>query len=104
MYGTLVGAGAVHAVEGMRVIYNTWIVPRRRKQAYSGETAKNASLATNGARARNSPAGRIALALIGVAAPVLLGLYAVSSEPAHTFASMVGRYQSALGQSFVFCM
>lgn len=100
MYGGLVGAGAVHAVEGMKVIYNSWIAPRQKKQPNGEENEKNS---VHSSRAINRPPQvRIIFALLGIAAPVLVGLYIISSEPTYTFASLVGRYRAAFEQSFVF--
>ncbi|KAF5318003.1 hypothetical protein D9619_012273 [Psilocybe cf. subviscida] len=100
IYSGLVGAGAVHVIEGMRVIYNTWVAPRRREQAAGKEGEKNAVRSTHAIS--RLPKLRIMFALLGIATPVLAGLYVISSEPAYTFASLVERYSAAFEQSFVF--
>lgn len=100
IYSGLVGAGAVHVIEGMRVIYNTWVAPRRREQVAGKEDEKNAVRSTHAIS--HLPKLRIMFALLGIATPVLAGLYVISSEPAYTFASLVERYSAAFEQSFVF--
>ncbi|KAJ7577538.1 hypothetical protein C8J56DRAFT_869751 [Mycena floridula] len=84
LYGALVGAVAVHAVDGMTIIWNANLAERfgRWKQA-----------------SRNA---RIGAAFAGVVLPVLGGLYTLSREPMMSFASMTSRFDAVFVSSWIY--
>ena len=80
LYVALVLGVALHAADGVGVLWSTW-VPQVKKLP--------------GRRARRVLAGAAVL-------PVLTGLAIIAREPLFAFASMAGRYQAALTRSFVY--
>ncbi|KDR81910.1 hypothetical protein GALMADRAFT_90357 [Galerina marginata CBS 339.88] len=84
MYTGLVLSTTLHLVDGMTIIWNTYL----KDFLPSWKLAK---------RPR-----RTALALGCIALPTLTGLYAISKEPMMTFASMASRYQAVFLSSMLY--
>jgi len=84
LYGALVLGIALHAADGLAVLWSTW-APKSKP------------------RLLRPPARRARRALAGAAVlPVLTGLVIVAREPLFAFASAMERYGAALGHSFVY--
>jgi hypothetical protein len=82
LYVALVLAVALHAADGVGVLWSTWVRQQQTKKL-------------PGRRARRALAGAAVL-------PVLTGLAIVAREPLFAFASMAERYRAALTHSFVY--
>ena len=85
LYTGLIVTTSLHLVDGMTIIWNTWlkdIVFGAWKQSY-----------------RNR---RLGMAITGIALPVLAGLYTLSREPLMAFTSTVNRYQASFMSSFIY--
>jgi len=82
LYLALVLGVALHAADGVGVLWSTWV-------------QKKAKRLPPGRRARRALAGAAAL-------PVLTGLAIIAREPLFAFASMAERYRVALTRSFVY--
>src|SRR5216683_283200 len=81
LYGALVLGVALHAADGVGVLWSTWAPKLKGKMELPGR------------RARRALAGAAVL-------PVLTGLAVVAREPLFAFASTMERYRAALTQSF----
>lgn len=86
LYGGLVVLTTAHVVDGMALIWNTWL-----KDWLSG------SRLTALKRDR-----RMFIGLACVALPVLTGLYALAKEPLLTFGDMASRYKAVFLTSWVY--
>jgi hypothetical protein len=84
LYAALVLGIALHAADGLAVLWATW-APRARPRL----------LMPRGRRARRALAGAAML-------PALMGVVVVAREPLFAFASAMERYRAALGHSFVY--
>lgn len=81
LYGALVLGIALHAADGLAVLWSTWAPKSKTKP----------------------PARRARRALAGAAVlPVLTGLVIVAREPLIAFGSAVERYRAAIRHSFVY--
>jgi len=85
LYGGLILSTTVHFVDGMTIIWNTWL----KKDA-------------NASWKRNTCPTRMVLGIGAIALPTLLGLYALAKEPMMTFASMANRYRAVFMSSFIY--
>ena len=83
LYVALVLAVALHAADGVGVLWSTWVRRQTKTKKLPGR------------RARRALAGAAVL-------PVLTGLAIVAREPLFAFASMPERYRAALTHSFVY--
>jgi hypothetical protein len=83
LYAGLVGLVALHASEGLYLIFNGWL-----------------KFALRGMKTRRPR--RIAVALAAIVAPVLSGLYVISNESLITFSSLAIRFRGAFTQSFIY--
>jgi hypothetical protein len=84
LYGALVLGVALHAADGVGVLWSMWTPKLKAKM-----------MELPGRRARRALAGAAVL-------PVLTGLAVVAREPLFAFASTMERYRAALTQSFVY--
>jgi hypothetical protein len=91
LYTGLIVSISLHLVDGMTIIWNTWL----KDIIDSGGTS-------SGAWKRSYRNHRLGLALTGIALPVLAGLYTLSREPLMAFASTVNRYQASFMSSFIY--
>ncbi|TFK34867.1 hypothetical protein BDQ12DRAFT_706840 [Crucibulum laeve] len=85
LYGSLVTSVTVHAIDGMAIIWNTWL----RKPLSAGWK-------------RSARTTIMLLALGGITFPVLTGIYSLGKEPLMTFASTAKRYQASFLQSLIY--
>ncbi|EAU81964.1 hypothetical protein CC1G_09150 [Coprinopsis cinerea okayama7 len=83
LYGGLVLFTAVHAVDGLAILWNTYLKPY-----FNGASV-------GGSRRRNWAIG-------GIVIPVMTGLYFVSQEPLMTFTSTANRYMASLTSSIIY--
>ncbi|KAF9557187.1 hypothetical protein CPC08DRAFT_640593 [Agrocybe pediades] len=91
LYGGLVLSTTLHFVDGMTIIWNTWIKPAVEKAQVSVSTWK-----------RETRSRRMWMALGCIALPTLSGLLALGREPMMTFSSMMSRYSAVFLSSFVY--
>jgi hypothetical protein len=82
LYGALVLGVALHAADGLAVLWSTW-------------APKSKQLLLPARRARRALAGAAAL-------PVLTGLVVIAREPLFAIASTMERYHAALRHSFIY--
>jgi succinate dehydrogenase/fumarate reductase cytochrome b subunit len=83
LYAGLVAVVALHASEGLYVVFNGWL-----------------KVVLGGMKTRRPR--RMAVAFGGIVAPVLSGLYVISNESLMTFSSLAIRFQDAFTQSFIY--
>ncbi|PPQ97973.1 hypothetical protein CVT26_003122 [Gymnopilus dilepis] len=91
LYGGLVLSVTLHLVDGMTLIWNTWLKDSmslvfKRLQSWK----------------RDNRPRRMLLALGCIALPTLTGLYALTKEPLMTFSSIAQRYQAVFLHSIVY--
>lgn len=85
LYAGLVSCVAAHAADGLSIIWNTWV--------------RGASVGKFKGASRNR---RRATVLVGLAGPVLLGLYALAREPLMVFTSTARRFEAVFAGSFIY--
>jgi len=81
LYTALVLGVALHAADGLGIIWTTW--------------APKMVVKLPGRRARRALAGAVML-------PVLTGLAVIACEPLYAFSFTVARYRASLALSFVY--
>ncbi|KAF8881939.1 hypothetical protein CPB84DRAFT_1791361 [Gymnopilus junonius] len=91
LYGGLVLSVTLHLVDGMTIIWNTWLkdsfsIFSKRLQTWRRETRPR----------------RMLLALGCIALPTMTGLYAIAKEPMMTFSSMAQRYHAVFLHSLIY--
>ncbi|KAF8188329.1 hypothetical protein BJ912DRAFT_1059458 [Pholiota molesta] len=100
MYAALVGAGAVHAAEGVALLRKIYWAPAKRqpneKAPLLGDRTPPES------RWLKPWTKRVVLALALVALPVLAGVYTLAREPTFIFKDLAERYRAAFLQSAVY--
>ncbi|KIL68500.1 hypothetical protein M378DRAFT_8566 [Amanita muscaria Koide BX008] len=84
LYGGLTGCVALHAITGMKVIWQTWFGGERRK--------------ADTRRKRIDPL----VAASFVVAPVLLGIFAVSREPLMVLSPTIKRFDAVFERSWLY--
>ena len=84
LYGGLVVCVGLHMVEGMAIIWNTYLV------------------STAGRLKESSRNLRIGGVLMGMVAPTLAGLVAIGTEPSMVFASAAKRFESIFLSSWAY--
>ncbi|PPQ82357.1 hypothetical protein CVT25_008318 [Psilocybe cyanescens] len=89
LYGGLVLSTTLHLVDGMTIIWNSWLK----------DSLSSSRLASWRREVRPR---RILLALGCLALPVLTGLYALFKEPMMTFTSMAKRYEAVYLASLIY--
>ncbi|PPQ63331.1 hypothetical protein CVT24_006704 [Panaeolus cyanescens] len=85
LYGGLILGVTLHMADGIGIIWNNLV---KHDQSYRSKSQSRRT--------------KQALALLGVALPVLSGIYFLSQESFMTFPSMIARYKAAFLESYVY--
>ncbi|KAH9483612.1 hypothetical protein JR316_0003082 [Psilocybe cubensis] len=88
LYGGLILSTTLHLVDGMTLIWNSWL-----KDSLSSKMAS---------WKREARPKRILMALGCLALPVMTGLYTLFKEPMMTFTSMAKRYEAVYLTSLIY--
>jgi hypothetical protein len=107
IYGALVGFGAVHAVEGSKVLMRKWKSGDRHSEKAEASPPESKELpapATTMTTSTSKGQKRIPTSLVTslIALPVLSGLYVISTEPTWVFADTARRFDAVYLISWVY--